>query len=144
MWRGVEGVGVEKMGNQNKMLTGQWPLRPGQRGMVCWGLQTRPPLLSPGPSLYSLTTASLQPHCLTGHRDTERLWRTEVATLASSGYPSHSNTWLSCVLSPSPVLSTQTLFRPSQGVLIKAAATPCYNKHFEPVLVCCGFFLTVR
>ena len=21
---------------------------------------------------------------------------------------------------------------------------PCNNKHFEPVLVCCGFFLTVK
>ena len=27
----------------------------------------------------------------------------------------------------------------------RSASLSCiYNKHFEPVLVCCGFFLTVR
>ena len=106
---------------ETKTKCSDWPVATAarQRGMVCWRLQTRPPLLSPGPSLTTASTASL-PHATQRHGAAVEGGGRYTRQLRIYNTFQHMAVTLSSIINSDIV---QTLTRGFE--LIKAAAAPC-------------------
>ena len=108
---------------ETKTKCNDWPVATAarQRGMVCWRLQTRPPLLSPGPSL----TAASVPHATQGHGAAVEgggRYTRQLRIYNTFQHMAVLTVTLSSIINSDIV---QTLTRGFE--LIKAAAAPCSN-----------------